>query len=314
MTPASRGPLVAAFAAVFVLGSLSIWLQAARDRTPLPTSGDETLYLSQRVTGRAVFTHRPLVADLYWIRAVQYFGSRTQMAQAHPFVPSPSQAGAPAISFELLYPFLDIATTLDPQFNIAYRFGAIFLWEEYPRGPGRPDLAIALLEKGLAASPEKWQYWQDIGFVYYWSLHDYQKASAAFRRGADVPGAPWWLRSLAATMLVRGGDRSTSRLLWQQLLETANNDYARNAARAKLMQLKAIDDLESLQAALDRYSSRRGSPVTSWNDLLAAGALRRLPVDPAGVPYELDSRSHVRLSPQSPLNPLPNEPETRIGS
>ena len=52
-------------------------------------------------------------------------------------------------TYPLLYPLLDLTTTLDPRFNIAYRFGAIFLAEPYPGGPGRPDLAIALLEKGL---------------------------------------------------------------------------------------------------------------------------------------------------------------------
>ena len=52
--------------------------------------------------------------------------------------------------YALLYPLLDITTTLDPLFNIAYRFGAIFLAEAYPAGAGRPDLAIALLEKGIA--------------------------------------------------------------------------------------------------------------------------------------------------------------------
>ena len=34
-----------------------------------------------------------------------------------------------------------MATGLDPYFNIAYRFGAIFLSESKPDGPGRPDLA-----------------------------------------------------------------------------------------------------------------------------------------------------------------------------
>ena len=48
---------------------------------------------------------------------------------------------------------LDLTTTLDPLFNVAYRFGAIFLAEPYPGGAGRPDLAIALLEKGLQARP-----------------------------------------------------------------------------------------------------------------------------------------------------------------
>ncbi|HXD74634.1 MAG TPA: hypothetical protein VN628_12890 [Vicinamibacterales bacterium] len=277
----SRGPVLIAVVAVLVLGGLSAWLQAARDRMPLTTTPDATLYLSQRATGRVVFTHRALAADLYWIRAIQYFGSHTQAGR------SGSRA-----DFDLLYPLLDITTTLDPRFNIAYRFGAIFLSEPYPHGPGRADLAIALLKKGVEAQPERWEYWEDIGFVYYWTLRDYRKASDAFQHGADVKGAPWWMRSLAATMLVRGGDRNTSRLLWTQLYETANNEYARSAALNKLMQLQAIEDIERLQAAFDR------------------GLLRGLPSDPTGKPYVVNG-SRVELSPDSPLNPLPIEPGTK---
>ena len=50
--------------------------------------------------------------------------------------PPPSLA---ADDYPLLYPLLDITTTLDPRFNIAYRFGAIFLAEPYParRRPAR---------------------------------------------------------------------------------------------------------------------------------------------------------------------------------
>jgi len=317
VTPTPKSPLIVAVVVVLLLGSLTIWLQAARDRLPLPTTTQEELYLSQRATGRVVFAHRTLASDLYWIRAVQYFGGNTRIAQRRaldPLEPPPSLAAEPPVSFELLYPLLDITTTLDPQFNIAYRFGAVFLSEPYPHGPGRPDLAIALLEKGLKTSSEKWQYWHDIGFVYYWNVHDYLKASAAFRRGADLPGAPWWLRSMAATMLAKGGDRNTSRLLWRQLYETANNDYARNAARIKLMQLKAIDDIESLQKAIDGFNQRRGARVTAWNELLAVGALRAVPRDPSGMPYRLTADSRVELSPDSPLFPLPIEPETRPGA
>ena len=276
-----RGPVLVAVVAVLVLGGLSAWLQAARDRRPLTATADETLYLSQRATSRVVFTHRPLAADLYWIRAIQYFGSHAQAAQA-----------GQRVDFDLLYPLLDITTTLDPRFNIAYRFGAIFLSEQYPHGAGRADLAIALLKKGLETQPGRWEYWEDIGFVYYWTLRDYRKASDAFQHGADVKGAPWWMRSLAATMLVRGGDRNTSRLLWTQLYETANNEYARSAALNKLMQLQAIEDIERLQAAFDRV------------------LLRGLPSEPTGKPYVVNG-SRVELSPDSSLNPLPIEPGTK---
>jgi tetratricopeptide (TPR) repeat protein len=317
MTPRSRAAVAAAVVAVIGLGGISAALQVIRDRRPLPSGNEETLFLTERAAGRSIFTFRTLAADLYWIRAIQYFGGHSRTArtfQGDALAPPASISTDPTESFDQLYQLLDITTTLDPRFNIAYRFGSIFLSAHYPEGPGRPDLAIKLLEKGLKAAPEKWQYWHDIGFVHYWNDHDYRKASEAFRRGADLPGAPWWLKSLAATMLAKGGDRETSRLLWRQLYETADNDYAREAARTKLMQLKAIEDIERLQKAIDLFAARRGSAVSGWTDLLAAGAVRDVPRDPAGAPYRLTSDGRVQVSDSSPLFPLPIEPETRSGA
>ncbi len=316
MTPKSRTQVAAAAIAVVLLGTVAAGLQVLRDQAPLPTSTEETVYLNSRAAGRTIFTLRTLAADLYWIRAIQYFGGHSRIARLRemdPLAPPAALSEEPPVSFDELYPLLDITTTLDPRFNIAYRFGSIFLSARYPEGPGRPDLAVALLEKGLKANPDRWQYWNDIGFVYYWSDHDYLKASEAFRRGGDIPGAPWWMRSLAATMRAKGGDRETSRLLWRQLYETADNEYARVAAETKLMQLKAIEDVEQLQKAIDRFAERRGSPVRNWDDLLAAGALRGIPNDPSGVPYKMTGDGRVQVSETSKLFPLPVEPQTRPG-
>src|SRR5207244_6217956 len=127
---------------------------------------------------------------------------------ARGFAPArPAALAARPSDYANLYPLLDITTSLDPRFNIAYRFGAVFLAEPYPGGPGRPDLAVALLEKGLRERPDKWEYMEDIGFVHYWYIHDSLTAAAWFRKAGEIPGAPWWLRSLAATTLARGGDR-----------------------------------------------------------------------------------------------------------
>lgn len=315
MSGKSRGSLGIAVVAVLLCGALSAWLQAARDSMPLATSDSETLYLTERAAGRMVFTHRLLASDLYWIRAIQYFGSRSRVARARqtePFEPPPSLSAETPVSFDQLYSLLDITTTLDPRFNIAYRFGAIFLAAQYPEGPGRPDLAVALLEKALKTSPDKWQYWHDIGFVYYWNSHDYLRASEAFRRGADLPGAPWWLRSLAASTLVKGGDRETSRLLWRQLAETAENEDARHAANIKLLQLDAIGEIERLQSAVDTVAARTNQPVTSWRALLNAGVLRAVPRDPTGTEYELQPSGRVTVSPESSLFPLPVEPGSSL--
>ena len=318
MTRTLRSPLVAGVAAVLVLFAVAVWLQTLRDRCyHLETSDEETLYLSRRATGRVVFSQRSLASDLYWIRAIQYYGGHSKEATERfqdPLDPPPALAAKPAVTFDLLYPLLDIATTLDPRFNIAYRFGAIFLSEAYPHGPGRPDHAVALLEKGLATMPDRWQYWQDIGFVYYWNVHDYAKAADAFKRGAAIQGAPWWMQSLAATTLVKGGDRSASRLLWEQMYNTANNEYARTAAGIKLRQLNAIEAIEGLQRAVDAFITRTGSQVLDWAPMIRAGVLPGIPLDPDGTPYELSSSSRVQLSPRSQLFPLPIEPGARSGA
>ena len=68
------------------------------------------------------------------------------------------------------------------------------------------------------------------------------------------------MQSLAATTLARGGDRNASRLLWKQMYDTANNDYARNAARTKLQQLDAIEIIERLQQAVDAIRQPHGGP------------------------------------------------------
>ena len=77
---------------------------------------------------------------------------------------------------------------------------------------------------------------QDIGFVYYWWVHDYRTAADWFNRASQVPGAPWWLRSLAATTLAEGGDRRSSRTMWEVIHQSAEIDWLRRDAERRLSQ------------------------------------------------------------------------------
>jgi len=263
------------------------------------TAGVPDLYFrSGAAVKRLALSYDALLADLYWMRALQYFG-KTRL--------DPGRDKR----YDELYPLLDITTTLDPRFTIAYRFGAVFLAETYPDGPGRPDLAISLLEKGVAADPGRWQYLQDIGFVHYWWLHDYQSAGRWFERASRVPGAPEWLAPLAGVTLTKGGNRADARRLWQHLLDSAEHEYVRRIAQYRLTQLGVLDELDRLNAQLDRVRADSGRGVTSWAPLAARGWISAIPPrDPAGVPYALDSTTgRADLSIWSPYYPLPVDPE-----
>jgi hypothetical protein len=287
--PLVSGLVLAALVVSFV--AVEVW----RDRVyGEPAPGDSALYIrSGDALRRLSLSFTPLVADIYWIRAVQYYGGRRLSKSA-------------SKSYDLLYPLLDITTSLDPRFNIAYRFGSIFLAESYPGGAGRPDLAIVLLEKGFRANPARWHYLQDIGFVYYWWLGDYRAAAEWFQKAGDIPGAPWWLRSLAAVTRAQGGDRRGSRALWQSLRESADNEWLRNNASLRLAQLDALDAIDQLTAVVSAFRARTGQFPASWDALVRARVLSSRPVDPAGAPYVLDPTSGaVTLGAGSPLNPLP---------
>jgi hypothetical protein len=247
---------------------------------------------SPAVMRRLVLGFDGIAADIYWIRAIQYYG-RTKLSETD------------SKTYEFLYPLLDHTTTLDPRFNIAYRFGAILLSEGYPNGPGRPDEAITLLEKGIRAAPEKWEYYLDAGFVNYWWRRDSRAAADWFLRASKLPNAPNWLPPLAASMLARGGDQSAARLLWTQLAQTAEHEWLRRTARIRLQQLDAEVVIDQLLPIVNRFYDSAGRFPTDWNELVRAGLMRGIPLDPTGVPYTLDPVSGiVNVAPESELYPL----------
>jgi tetratricopeptide (TPR) repeat protein len=281
---------------VFSLGGVAAAAAVlhARDRVAQPAAASaRQLYLhSGPAARRAFLTFDALAADVYWMRTIQHYG-RDRKSQR--------TSGR----FELLQPLIDLTTTLDPHFNLAYRFGAIFLAMEPPDGPGRPDEAIALLEKGLAANPSRWQYAHDIGFVHYWHTGDYRQAALWFEKAAAMPGAPSWIRPLAALTLSKGGDRAGARALLNEL-RTSNEAYIRQAAERFLAQLQTLDRIDDVQARVNAFHAQTGRWPASLRELAAMGRLPGLPVDPTGTPLALDRASHrVVIGRESPLSPLP---------
>jgi tetratricopeptide (TPR) repeat protein len=315
----AKKDLPGVFGAVALAGTLlaaATQVQAAREREyPVPPLDEDAVYVtSGSAVRRLSGAYNALAADLYWIRAIQYYGGAKRRLAAQPPGPEPppSLAAVDSKEYNQLYALLDITTTLDPHFDIAYRFGAVFLAEAFPAGAGRVDLAVKLLEKGIAARPDKWEYMQDVGFVYYWYAHDYPQAAAWFEKASQAPGAPVWLKGLAATTLAQGGDRQSSRRMWQAILETSDVDWLRNSAQHVLLQLQALDDIDTIQSRVDAFARTRGGPPTDWATVVRARLFPGIPVDPSRTAYELTGEGRVQVSPSSPLFPVPVEPQ-RLG-
>ncbi len=296
--PSSRPGLSQGFILLVVLSQLlvAVWfLQVAiDDRFGEYRATEEILYVEDGETLKKVLLgFESLAADLYWLRAVQYFGGQRLYSTEK--------------RFDLLEPLLDITTTLDPHLKVAYTYGATLLSEPWPTGAGVPFKGLSLIDKGIENNPDHWRFYLDKGFVYFWVLKDYKTAAEIFLKGSKLPGAPYWMVATAGRTLARGGERRTARELWKILYETAENEQMRHNAQIHLQQLDALDQVEVLTKLAGKYEEQLGHFPESWQEMVEAGYLRRVPADPIGVPYVLNPRDEkAEVSEDSFLSALPD--------
>jgi len=274
---------------VVPLGFEGIWLLQHRidtQRASISEERDEVLLRSPRLVKAMGLEYAPLLADIYWTRVVQYYGNKHLRGQAN---------------LELLWPLLDITTTLDPNLVIAYRFGAMFLSPPAPGGAGRPDLAVQLIQRGIQANPDYWRLYEDLGFVYYFDLKDYQKASAAFLEGSKNPKALVWMKIMAAKVAAEGESFETSMFLWKDIYDSTADPMVKKNALTHMQLLKVKEDCKRLDALADEFEKRFGRRPARISDLAQAGLIRGIPRDPSGYAYVVGKDGKAELNLDSPL-------------
>jgi tetratricopeptide (TPR) repeat protein len=254
---------------------------------------DLLFFSSPALVKKMAFGYDGLLADFYWMRAIQYYGRR-------------DEADRRTIRYKNLFTLLDITTTLDPDLLDAYRTGSCFLAEADPVGAGQPRQAILLLDKGIRAHPQEWRLLYDKGFVHYWYLKEYEKAGEVWQAASRLPTAPHWMASLAAMSLTKGGALEIATDLWERQLRESNRADVRENARNHLNSIRVFMDLSQLKALAEKYKERTGAYPTSLKDLQRGEPSAPQIEDPSGAPYQYDSQSgSVRLSPKSTVRYLP---------
>jgi hypothetical protein len=110
--------------ALLLAGFAGVWqlqMRIDRQKRAVLVEQDQLAFRSPQLVKKLSLEYAPLMAAIYWTRVVQYFGEKHRLHQTN---------------LDLLWPLLDITTTLDPHLTPAYRFGSIFLSEPPPRGEG----------------------------------------------------------------------------------------------------------------------------------------------------------------------------------
>ena len=261
--------------------SASMLLLRRVDQARPQATLEEVLYLpSPKILQRMSLGYDGLLADIYWTRAVQYFGGHHSMGARH---------------FQLLAPLLDIATKLDPHMVVAYDFGANFLAPRPPNGAGQPLEAVRLTQFGIQNNPQEWRLYYNLGFIYYMDLKNYAAAADAFNRGSQIPDAHPFMRILAARMAEHAGELETARMLWTATYQTTQNKDIRANAAAHLRALKVDDDVTHLEALVDQFRERTGRNPSSFAELQIPGLNGGSPADPLGDAYKLMPDGRVEV-------------------
>ncbi len=280
MTRSRRFAVVVSLAlAACMAGSVLLLRRVDQMRTSATL--EEVLYIpSPKALRRMSLGYDGLLADIYWTRAVQYFGGKHRAGDRN---------------LQLLAPLLEITTNLDPHLLIAYQFGANFLAPPPPNGAGEPHKAISLEQFGIRHNPDEWRLYYELGFIYYMELQDYPQAAKAFLDGSRVPNAHPFLKVLAAQMAQHAGEVETARMLWNTTYQTTKDPSIRANAAAHLRALQVDEDVSALESIIARYQQRAGRPPATFADLISAGMLRGVPLDPLGNAYKLMSNGRVEV-------------------
>jgi tetratricopeptide (TPR) repeat protein len=197
------------------------WMDARRGGA---MTVEETLYVgSGESIKRASLGFDGLMADIYWIRTLLYLGENFERQREANQYFDVSKLG-------LIEPLLDITVELDPKYIAAYRFGAVFLPEI------NAEAALRFVERGVRNNPDEWRLYQDLGFVH-WRRGRFHEAAGAYARGASLPGAPAWMRTMTPMMLARGGDRETAREMFLRLYEESDDPFIKQISEEQLMLL-----------------------------------------------------------------------------
>lgn len=302
MTSSGRLALLVSIAAAF---ALLVPLQHQIDAGMAAQQvEEEVLYLSHGdQVKRLALGYDALLADVYWIRAIQYFGEN---AIANRGV-SESQRTPP----RLLYPLLDVTTTLDPQYIEPYRFGGFFLADYVDE-----QLALKLLHKGIQANPDNLNLWLDLAFLY-WSSGDCEAASEAYEKAGRVTGAAPWVSQMAPVVLADCGKREFALRMLTTMYQSTDDPRVREDIATSIKGYQALEEIDILKQALGAYSARFGTPPQSLALLVrtvrpvetGTGARIRVnasgqPVDPNGQPYVYDpSTGEITTNPDSVVLP-----------
>ncbi len=266
---------------VLLLASIALTAGVHRGMPIQPRAVRGELFVPRPEVARATaLGFDAVIADYYWLQAVQLVGSTRIVEQkAH-----------------LLGPLIDVVTTLDPWVDHPYRFAAVWLTDS----EASVRKANELLRRGIDHHPGDWRNYFHLGFNHFFYLGEAEPAAAVLEQAIDLPKAPRYLRRLVARLKSAVGGLETAEVFLHGLLLEAEDETLREQYEKALLEIETERVARGLDDARRRYRERHGRDIEAVLDLTRGPTpvLAALPPDPSGGRWILERYSGEIVSDQ----------------
>jgi hypothetical protein len=258
-------PLVAA------LGFASlIFIQRTIDSKSIG-SGVEYLFIPEvRVLKHFTFGFDHILADIYWLRSVQYAAEKKYTSNGLTWMERS----------------LDLITTLDGKFETAYLFGGIILASDR-EFVGK---SIQLLKKGMENIPGEWRFPFNIGFDYFFHLQESENAARYIMMASRMKGAPTYLPLLATRLLAEANKPETALDFLEKMYHQTEDEILKARIAERIRSVAVERDIMILNRAANVYEEEFGSYPERIEDLVKGKIISAIPVEPFGGVYYIDRK------------------------
>lgn len=215
---------------------------------------------------------RSLVADYFWLQAIQTMGETGHLAMAD----------RPQRYLDLFY-YADLITDLDPDFRKVYTFAG----NAVPTNLGRETWvntreARKLLEKGVARFPNDPSLRLFLAYNVSYFHGEHALAAEHLQHAARLPDAPPVIGEMASRLLAHTEHFETALTLAEAFRESAEEPELRELFEMRVKEIHRERVLKQVDAAVKAFEAREGRRPAELAELVARGDLSSMPVDPMG--------------------------------
>ncbi len=180
-----------------------------------------------------------------------------------------------------------VVNDLDPKFSYPYAFSTIIL-----PNIGHVSQGVEIAELGIQDADPDWRIPYYLATTYHEFFKDRINAIKYFNLAANTPGASEIAKTAAARYGTSNNYREQTRIIWESIYATSNDELVKDNAKTHLVQL---DILDLLDKAVSLYVQKYGTVPKDINDLITKGILVAIPPSPFGVQFYLDWQGHVLI-------------------